>query len=410
MKSKQTLKVLVGEDSLSDRRILESMLLESPHPISLLKSSDSLAGVFKLLGQYEFDVVILDLNLTDSHGEETLLALNKEYPSVAVVVNTGAYEDEVGLEALSFGAQDFLVKGKYNSYILKKALYYAVERKRVEFELVNAYQKIKDTQSQLVQAEKMKVVGRLASGIAHEVKNPLATLLYGVTYLSKNFNKTDPKIDSVLANMKEAVTKANGIVTDLLNFSSVTSLTKRSENLDSVIDKSIDLVRHEFLRSKISVVKRIEKSLPEIKIDRNRIEQVLINLILNSVHSMANGGNIVISAYSRLLSEDLGDVPQLRRDVFKPGEMIVILTVEDSGCGIPESKIDQIFDPFFTTRRADGGVGLGLSVSKNIMDIHEGGIFVENKQDGGTRATLIFRAESVQGEVFNEQTKNLNYR
>jgi DNA-binding NarL/FixJ family response regulator len=121
MKYKQSLKVLVVEDNLIDRRILESMLLEVSDSTSLLKSSDSLAGALQLMSQYTFDVVILDLNLTDSNGEETLLKLNRKYPSVAVVINTGAYEDEVGLETLSFGAQDFLVKGKYNAYILNKA-------------------------------------------------------------------------------------------------------------------------------------------------------------------------------------------------------------------------------------------------------------------------------------------------
>lgn len=410
MKYKQSLKVLVVEDNLIDRRILESMLLESSDSTSLLKSSDSLAGALQLMSQYTFDIVILDLNLPDSSGEGTLLKLNKQYPSVAVVINTGAYEDEVGLETLSFGAQDFLVKGKYNAYILNKALHYAVERKRVESELVNAYRKIKEAQTQLIQTEKMKVVGGLASGVAHEVKNPLATLLYGVTYLSQSLSEVDPNIDAVIANMKQAINKANDIVTDLLNFASLASLEKKKENLDIVIEKALGLVRHEFSRNHIAVIKKVEKSLPEIMVDKNRIEQVLINLILNAVHAMPDGGDLKIRAYSRMLSEDLEDTPQLRRDEFKPGETIVILTVEDGGCGIPDDKIDQIFDPFFTTRRSDGGVGLGLSVSKNIMDIHEGCIFVENKQDGGVRATLIFKVESVEGGVLNEQEKNLNYR
>src|SRR3989338_8386564 len=94
MKYKQSLKVLVVEDNLIDRRILESMLLESSDSTSLLKSSDSLAGALQLMSQYDFDIVILDLNLPDSHGEETLLKLNKQFPFVAVVINTGAYEDE----------------------------------------------------------------------------------------------------------------------------------------------------------------------------------------------------------------------------------------------------------------------------------------------------------------------------
>ncbi|MCK4882554.1 MAG: response regulator [Candidatus Omnitrophica bacterium] len=410
MKYKQSLKVLVVEDNLIDRRIVESMLLETSDSTSLLKSSDSLAGTLHLMSQYTFDIVILDLNLSDSHGEETFLKLNRQYPSVAVVINTGAYEDEVGLETLSFGAQDFLVKGKYNAYILNKALHYAVERKRVESELVNAYRKIKEAQDQLVQSEKMKVVGGLASGVAHEVKNPLATLLYGVTYLAQSFSEIDPNVESVIQNMKQAIDKANDIVTDLLNFASLTSLEKKDEHLDFVIGNALSLVRHEFSRNHISVVKKIEKSLPKVMVDKNRIEQVLINLILNAVHAMPDGGDITVRAYGRTLSEDLEDMPQLRRDEFRPGETIVILAVEDDGCGIPEDKIGQIFDPFFTTRRGDGGVGLGLSVSKNIMDIHDGCIFVENKQNGGVKATLIFKVDPVQGGVLNGQEENLNYR
>ena len=410
MKHEQTLKVLLVEDSLSDRRLLETMLLESPTPITLLKSSDSLAGALKLLKECRFDVAILDLNLTDSFGEDTLTKLNREYPELPVVVNTGAYEEEVGLETLSVGAQDFLVKGKYNSYVLIKALYYAVERKRIELELMRATQKVKEAQFQLIQAEKMKVVGGLASGVAHEVKNPLSTLLYGVTYLSKNFSEMGPNFEAVLANMKEAINRANDIVTDLLNFASLASMTKKAEDLESVLQKAINLVRHEFLRNRISVITKVEKYVPEVKIDRNRIEQVLINIILNAVHSMPDGGDLMLGIMSKKLSNDLKDVSKISRKTFKPGDTVVILTVEDSGIGIPENKIDQIFEPFFTTRRADGGVGLGLSVSKNIMDIHEGGIFIENKQNGGVRATLIFKVGSVQGGELIEQKENLNCR
>ena len=140
------------------------------------------------------------------------------------MVNTGAYQEDIGLDTLSIGAQDFLVKGKYDSYVLIKSLHYAVERKRIELELKRAYQKIKEAQFQLIQAEKLKVVGGLASGVAHEVKNPLSTLLYGVTYLSKSLSEKDSKIESVLANMKEAINRANDIVTDLLNFSSLASM------------------------------------------------------------------------------------------------------------------------------------------------------------------------------------------
>src|SRR3990167_3649308 len=189
----QPLKILVVEDNAIDRRILETMLHESSHPVSLLKSTETWAGAIQLLEQHPFDVVILDLNLPDSEGKDTLTSLSARYPEVTIVINTGAYEDELGINTLSYGAQDFLVKGKYTAYVLHKALHYALERKRLERELTAAYQRLQETQAQLLQMEKMKVVGALASGIAHEVKNPLATILYGVTYLRQQLNPADDK-------------------------------------------------------------------------------------------------------------------------------------------------------------------------------------------------------------------------
>lgn len=239
------LKVLIVEDNNVDRRILESMLKGDKKYTSLLKVSDTLEGTLKLMLEHDFDVIVLDLNLPDSEGEETLLKLNQTHPNVAIVVNTGAYEDEVGLKTLSVGAQDFLIKGKYTAYLLNKVLHYAVERKRFELEIRAAYEKLKETQSQLIHAEKMKVIGSLASGVAHEVKNPLATILYGITYLAETLDAKDEQIKSVLENIKEASARADRIVTDLLDFASLSRLRKEEQDLNEVIEKALSLVNHE---------------------------------------------------------------------------------------------------------------------------------------------------------------------
>ncbi len=388
----QPLKILVVEDNAIDRRILEAMLHESSNPVALLKSAETLAGAFQLLAQYPFDVVILDLNLPDSEGKDTLMSLSSKYPQVTIVINTGAYEDELGLHTLSYGAQDFLVKGKYTAYVLHKALYYALERKRLERELTAAYQRLQETQSQLLQMEKMKVVGALASGIAHEIKNPLAAISYGLTYLHEQLHSDDAKIQTVLTNMKEAVYKANGIVTDLLNFAGASSAHKGVENLNEIIDKSLSLIHHELDKKRIQVSKKFDQGIPHVHIDRNRIEQVFINLMLNAIQASPQGGILELKTYCQSVTEGFCSRYNLDRAKFRPGETLVICDVEDNGDGILPEHLQKIFEPFFTTKHATGGIGLGLSVTKSIMDNHNGIVAIENITDHtGVRARLVFQ-------------------
>ena len=370
------------------------MLSESSSAVSLRKSTDTLQGAIKLLDEYEFDIVVLDMNLPDSEGEDTLVRLSSKYPEVAIVINTGAYEDEMGLHTLSYGAQDFLVKGKYTAYVLNKALHYALERKRLERELTKAYERIKETQAQLLQMEKMKVVGALASGIAHEVKNPLATILYGVTYLRQQLNPADDKVLAALANMKEAIDRANGTVNDLLNFASTPQLDRKLEDLNALIEKSLSLIHHEIEKKHIEVFKKLDQAIPMITIDRNRIEQVLINLMLNAVQAAGEGGKLEFKTYSHALSGAPGDFSFLDKRKFKAGQTVVVCDIEDNGTGIPADSLSKVFDPFFTTKHDMGGVGLGLSVSKSIMESHDGTIFIENRSSGGARARIIFPSDA----------------
>lgn len=388
----QPLKVLVVEDNAIDRRILETMLHESSHPVSLLKSTETLAGALQLLEQHPFDVVILDLNLPDSEGRDTLMSLSSKYPYITIVINTGAYEDELGLHTLSYGAQDFLVKGKYTAYMLHKALYYAMERKRLERELTAAYQRLQETQTQLLQMEKMKVVGALASGIAHEIKNPLASISYGATYLHEQIHSGDAKVQSVLANIREAVRRANGIVTDLLNFAGTTSFKKGAENLNEVIEKSLSLIHHELDKKHIRVVKRIDQGIPPVLIDRNRIEQVFVNLMLNAIQASPQGGTLELKTYCQRITEGFCARYNLDKARFGAGTTAIICDVEDNGTGILPEHLQKVFEPFFTTKHASGGIGLGLSVTKNIMDNHNGIVSIENITDhSGVRARLVFQ-------------------
>ncbi|MBF0522340.1 MAG: response regulator [Candidatus Omnitrophica bacterium] len=374
IKLNDPLRVLIIEDNQVDQAILVAMIMEESKGRSFVQTADTIQAALNLLNSYEFDVLTLDLNLPDSQGEKTIQDITKKAPKVAIVVSTGSYEDELGIRTLSIGAQDFLIKGKYNGYTLNKALYYAIERKRLERELFSLCEEIKETQNQLIQIEKMQLIGTLASGVAHEVRNPLATVLYGVNYLYNRVESDDASIKNVMDSIREAAEKANNIITDLLDFSYINQLNKVESNLNDAVKKSLSLTHHHFQERHIQVIEKLSSDLPTVMVDVNRVVQVLVNLLMNAVHAMPKGGKITIRS---LRDPDADDT--------------VLIQVDDEGHGIEEKYLSKIFDPFFTTRRSQGGVGLGLFVCQNIMKLHDGGIFLKNRLEGGARATLTFK-------------------
>lgn len=393
------LKVLLVENNPVDRKVLLKILSTSPYGKFEPQHVPSLAQAFEVLSRQKIDVVLLDLNVDDSKGIVTLQKFHRKFPDLPVVVNTGSYQDDIGLKAIGRGAQDYLIKGMYRSYTLVKALYYAVERKKVEQELKVAYDNLKQTQIQLIQAEKMNVVGGLASGVAHEVKNPLATILYGVEYLNTTLTHPDEKVALTLESIRESAKTANNIIKGLLDFASLTNLKRTPENLNELIERAINLTRPQFDRVNIKMERVFEPDLPTVKVDRNRIEQVIVDLIVNAVFAINKGGRITIRTHSKRFSvQDSGWVDR-RGKSFEKGDPVVLVDVEDTGPGIKSEFLVKVFDPFFTTRRAAGGIGLGLSIARTIMNNHGGLISLQNLPEGGTRARLIFKANQPQESV-----------
>ncbi|HSA31475.1 MAG TPA: response regulator [Candidatus Omnitrophota bacterium] len=389
---KRTLQVLIVENNDVDRAVLINMLSKAPYGSFQISATDSLQETFELLKQSLVDVVLLDLNIKDSNGIDTLKRLHGRYPQLAVVVNTGEYQDDLGLRAVTMGAQDYLIKGMYKSYGLVKALYYAIERKKAETELHKAMDELKEMQAQLIRAEKMNVVGGVASGIAHEVKNPLATILYGVEYLNTVLKDGDDKIELTLRSIKDAAYKANSIIKDLLDFASLSDIKRDLCPIERTIEQGLVLTHHQCEKFQIKIVKHFATNLPNVLIDKNRIEQVVVDLILNAIAVMKNGGTLTIRTTRKIFDRSDISVASNLTDSIAVGEDVLIVDFEDTGKGIPDEYLEKIFDPFFTTHRAAGGVGLGLSIARTIMDSHGGMIDLANKEDKqGARARLVFK-------------------
>lgn len=264
--------------------------------------------------------------------------------------------------------------------------------------LQQSHEELKSTQQQLIQAEKMQSVGRLAAGVAHEVKNPLAILKMGIEYFSKNVPTNDPSVALVLADMDEAIRRADSIILGLLDFSVPHSLNLHHENLNVVIEQALVLVRHELdikdpNRHPIEVVRQLCDTMPPVRLDRNRLTQVFVNVLTNAAHAMPNGGRLTIRTYTRELQPGEPGVDDGGRgpDRLRAGETIAIAEILDSGAGIPEENVGRVFDPFYTTKPAGKGTGLGLTVTKKIIELHGGDIEIRNRMEGGVAVTLKFR-------------------
>jgi len=260
-------------------------------------------------------------------------------------------------------------------------------------DLQRSHEDLKAAQFQLIQAEKMQSIGRLAAGVAHEVKNPLGILHMGVDYLSKSVPASDENTGLVLSDMSDAIKRADSIILGLLDFSAPHALDSHAEDLSGVIEQSLVLVRHLVKESDVKVKKELAHGLPAVWLDRNKMKQVFVNLFTNAIHAMPSGGTLTVRTAARPLTaaETVHDAGARHAERLREGETVVVAEVLDSGTGILEGMLAHIFDPFYTTKETGKGTGLGLTVTKKIVELHGGTIAIHNRKEGGVVVTLMFK-------------------
>jgi len=255
------------------------------------------------------------------------------------------------------------------------------ERRKTEEELKVAYGKLKDTQFQLVQSAKMASVGQLASGVAHEINNPLTGVLNNVQLMSliaaKNseFNMCDFK--EFLGIIEESALRCKKITQALLDFSHASKAQLQPVSLNDSADRVVVLISHEINLHNITIRKELEPKLPKIKADPQLLEQVILDLVVNSKwaiqkKALPEGGSITIKTrYDQEANQ-------------------AVIEVIDTGIGIPEENMEKIFEPFFTTKEVGEGTGLGLSLVYGIVTNLNGTIKVESQWGKGATFRLGF--------------------
>jgi two-component system NtrC family sensor kinase len=264
------------------------------------------------------------------------------------------------------------------------------ERRKAK-ELRRAYEKLKRTQDLLIQAERLNAVGKLASGVAHEVKNPLGVIAQGINYLEKRIPARQEETFEIVKLIKESIKRADNIVRSLLDFSKVTNLSLKPEDINSILEHSLTLLKQKIQSQKIEIIKEMRSDIPMVLVDRNKIEQVFINIFLNAIQAMSEGGKIIIRSYDEQLVGVKNGIGRRAEDHFNLGERAVTVEIKDTGAGISEENLKRIFNPFFTTKGKSGGTGLGLSVSRNIITMHRGLMKIESQEGKGTNVIITLK-------------------
>ncbi len=226
---------------------------------------------------------------------------------------------------------------------------------------------LQDTQTGLIQAEKLSSLGQLAASIAHEVNNPLSGVLVYTQLLSKKIKNDQFSKDTALQyldRMETELTRSTKLVRSLLDFARQTPPSLRETDLNEVLERAVDLIVNSMKLHNIEVVKEYAPVLPLFHGDPDQLLQVFINLILNAIQSMTEGGTLL-----------------LRTEVV---ENQIRIDIQDNGCGISPENISKLYTPFFTTKKEVKGVGLGLAVSYGIIQRHQGKITVKSKEGAGT--------------------------
>jgi two-component system NtrC family sensor kinase len=232
---------------------------------------------------------------------------------------------------------------------------------------------LRETQEQLIQKEKLASVGQLAAGVAHEINNPLGSVLLYADILRKETPDDNAQQRSDLEMIINEATRCKVIVNDLLNFSRQNEVMAQQTDLNAILKELVDEAGKQEMYHQVQLVQDLQSDLPPIQADALQLRQLFLNLMNNAAEAMPEGGRLTV---------------RTRRG---PSQGFITAEVEDTGIGIPESNMKKLFTPFFTTKPIGKGTGLGLAIIYGIVKMHRGQINVRSEPGKGTTFTVVLR-------------------
>ncbi|MDD5134723.1 MAG: response regulator [Phycisphaerae bacterium] len=387
--------VLIVDDDELDRKLVKLVLIKAAAQIRFnIETAQNMSEALAKLAEASFSIVLLDLNLPDSRGTETVKKVFEIAPDVPIVVLTGLDDEDAGLDAIRSGAEDYLVKGDSLEYTLVRTIRYAIERKRTESSILEAKQDLEKINARLLKATKTAqemaaeaeranaAKSEFLANMSHEIRTPMNAII-GFSEVLEEETLTEQQkqyIKLILDSSRHLL----GLVNDILDFSKIEAGQMNTESIEcdvrALLENVESLIKPSVEKKNLQLKIECSDDVPiVIMTDPARLRQCLINLLSNSV-KFTEQGYVKIFAHK----------------VSKDNNPFVEFAVSDTGIGIPAEKLGTIFDSFTqadgSTTRKYGGTGLGLTITKQLAELMGGNVTTESQVGHGSTFKFLVPA------------------
>jgi signal transduction histidine kinase len=364
----ERLRILLVEDNPGDARLCRELLLEaSPDDFEMVHVTTLAAGLAELTAR-RADVVLLDLSLPDASGLATVIAIHGRFPWLPIIVLSGLSDAAVSLEALQNGAQDYLVKGEGDGLLVARAIRYAIERKRVQLQLVEEKER-----AELASRAKSQFLANMS----HELRTPLNAIIgFSEILMSEAAIAAERRADYA-RSVRDSGVHLLKIINDILDLSKIEAgkLELEEDMIDprELVEACTRIIGERLAEAGLALVVTLGPDLPHLRADELKLKQILLNLLSNAVKFTPAGGEVRLNL------------------AIEPGEWLLI-EVKDTGIGIAESDIEKVLLPFMQVEgalnRRFQGTGLGLSLTRSLVELHGGELKLTSAPGAGT-AVLV---------------------
>jgi len=387
-------KILLIDDEEGVRRTLKKIMEKEGYYVDTVENSEN---ALRLLNTNSYDTVITDIKLPGMNGIELLKRIRQMDSDLPVVVITGYPNVDSAAEAVRQMAYDYVAKPVTRHNLLpilarsveKKIL--SDDKKRLEKEN-KEYQRnleikvkertreieelnkvLRESQEKLILSERLATLGTFVSFISHDLRNPLSVTQNSIYYLTTHVEVPNEKVGKYFGIIEGQVGIANKIIDGFLNFTKGRPLDLQAENINELIKSVFEILIR--VPGNIEIVLNLQEDLQAIEVEKEHIQQVLVNIINNAIHAMPEGGILTIST--------------------KQGERYLVIDISDTGLGISEDDMGRLFDPFFSKKKK--GTGLGLVICRFLIERHNGKITISSKEGEGSTFSIHLPVEKNSG-------------